>query len=134
MKRVVSLILFIPLLGLSQSPAITTYVGPSLPSSGSRADTQTIGVPQGVATDGAGGFYVASSTQNRVYRIAADGTLTVIAGNGTPGFSGDGGSASSAQMSYVHGVTADNVGNVFIADTSNNRIRKVSGAGVMTTV
>src|SRR5689334_13736990 len=134
MIRVFSLILFIPLLALSQSQAITTYVGPSLPNSGSRADTQTIGVPQGVASDGAGGFYVASSTQNRIYRVAADGTLTVIAGNGIPGFSGDGGPASSAQMSYVHGVAADNTGNVFIADTSNNRVRKVSAAGVITTV
>jgi sugar lactone lactonase YvrE len=133
-KRVLSLIFCIPLLGLSQSPAITTYVGPSLASSGSRANTQTIGVPQGIASDGAGGFYVASSTQNRIYRVARDGTLTVIAGIGSPGFSGDGGPAYSAQFNYVHGIAADGAGNVFIADTSNNRVRKVSGAGAITTV
>jgi sugar lactone lactonase YvrE len=134
MKQLVPLILFLPLLGLAQSTAITTYVGPTLPGSGSRADSQTIGVPQGVATDGAGGFYVASSTQNRIYRVSPDGTLSVIAGTGTPGFSGDDGPASSAQFSYVHGIAADAAGNVFIADTSNNRVRKVSAAGTVTTV
>src|SRR5215831_2118010 len=134
MKQLVSLILFLPLLGVAQSSTITTYVGPALPSSPSRANTQTIGVPQGVATDSTGGFYVSSSTQNRIYRIVSDGTLTVVAGSGSPGFSGDGGPASSAQLNYVHGIAADIAGNVFITDTNNNRIRKVSSTGVITTV
>src|SRR5215831_1113375 len=134
MKQLVPLILFLPLLGLAQSTAITTYVGPALPNSGSRANSQTLGVPQGVATDGAGGFYVASSTQNRVYRVTSDGTLTIIAGSGSPGFSGDNGPASSAQLSYMHGIATDAAGNLFIADTSNNRVRKVSAAGAITTV
>src|SRR5262249_9022400 len=104
-----------------------------LPFDGSSAITQTIGVPGAVSTDGAGGFYL-SSNQNRVYRIASDGTLRIIAGNGSPGFSGDGGPAYSAQLNYVHGVAADSDGNVFIADTNNNRIRKVDPSGVIATV
>ena len=123
---------------LVSSPAlaqsmITTYAGPSLPVDGSQAITQTIGVPQGVSADGAGGFYV-SSSQNRVYHVGSEGTLTVIAGNGSRGFSGDNGLALSAQLNYVHGVAADSAGNVFIADTNNNRIRKVTPAGFITTV
>src|SRR6266481_5305511 len=120
--------------GLAQSSTITTYVGPSLPISGSQATTQTIGIPDGISADGAGGFYVASSSQNRVYRVTSDGTLTVIAGTGRRGFSGDGGHGSSAQLKYPHGVAVDGTGNVFIADTNNNRIRMVTPDGVISTV
>src|ERR1044071_9247441 len=79
----------------AQSSTMTTYVGPAFPVSGSQANTQTIGVPQSVAADGAGGVYVASSTQNKINHVSPDGTLTVIAGNGSAGFSGDGGPASA---------------------------------------
>src|SRR5712691_12710491 len=99
--------------GLGQSPMITTYAGPSFPVNGSRALTQTIGVPQAVSADGAGGFYI-SSNHNRIYRVTSDGTLTVIAGNGLVGFSGDNGPATSAQFSYIQGIAADSAGNVFI--------------------
>src|SRR5881296_2950210 len=120
--------------GSAQTPTITTYVGPTLPVIGARANTQSIGVPQAVAVDGAGGFYVTSSSHNRVYRVTADGTLLLIAGNGFTGFSGDGGPASSALLNYVHGVAVDAAGNVFVADTYNNRIRKISPDGIITTV
>src|SRR5688572_20689924 len=76
---------------LAQSSIITTYVGPPLPVDGAQAITQAIDQPSSVVPDGAGGFYVASASQNRVYRVAADGTLTPIAGNSSNGFSGDGG-------------------------------------------
>src|SRR5262249_4606501 len=140
MKRIAFLAfsLGIPILssvnGLAQPATIATYVGPSLPASGSPAINQTIGVPQGVTPDGAGGFYVASATQNRIYRVGPDGTLTVIAGNGFTGYAGDGGPASAARLNYVHGVAVDGAGNVFIADTNNNRIRKVTPGGIISTV
>src|SRR5213593_2815483 len=120
--------------GSAQTPTITTYVGPTLPVIGARATTQSIGVPQAVAVDGAGGFYVTSSSHNRVYRVASDGTLILIAGTGFTGFSGDGGPASAALLNYVHGVAVDGAGNVFVADTYNNRIRKITPDGIISTV
>src|SRR5213593_1563777 len=121
-------------IGFAQSPTITTYVGPKLPAIGARANTQSIGVPQAVTADGAGGFYVTSSSHNRVYRVASDGTLILIAGTGFTGFSGDGGPASAALLNYVHGVAVDGAGNVFVADTYNNRIRKITPDGIISTV
>src|ERR1041385_4585737 len=112
-----TLVLFVALL---QSTTIRTYVGPNLPSSGSQAITQTIGVPEAVTSDGMGGFYV-STTQDRVYHVTPDGTLTVIAGIGSPGFTDDGVPAVSAKLNYVHGVAVDPNGNVFIADTNNSK-------------
>jgi trimeric autotransporter adhesin len=123
----------VTLTGLAQSPMITTYAGPSFPVNGSQAVTQTIGVPQAVSADGAGGFYIGSN-QNRIYHVASDGTLTIVAGNGTLGFSGDNGPALSAQFNYIQGVAADSAGNVFVTDSKNNRVRKVTPGGVVTTV
>src|SRR5207247_8560757 len=120
--------------GSAQTPSITTYVGPTLPVIGARAMTQSIGVPQSVAADGAGGFYVTSSSHNRVYRVASDGTLILIAGTGFTGFSGDGGPASAALLNYVHGVAVDGAGNVFVAETYNNRIRTITPDGIISTV
>src|SRR5262245_24696358 len=117
-----------------QSETVTTYVGPVLPVSGFPAITQTVGVPQGVTPDGIGGFYLSSSTHNQVYRVSPEGILTVVAGNGTPGYSGDGGPAIAAQFHYIHALAVDASGNIFIADTNNNRVRKINPAGSVTTV
>jgi sugar lactone lactonase YvrE len=118
---------------LAQAPTITTYVGPNLPSSGSRAITQTIGVPEAVTPDGMGGFYLTSS-QNQIYRVSSDGILTVIAGTGAPGVTDDGAAAVAAKVNYVHGVVVDSSGNVFFADTNNGKIRKITPTGVLSTV
>jgi hypothetical protein len=75
-----------------------------------------------------------SWVQNRVYRVAADGRLSLIAGSGTPGFSGDGSFATAAQLSWPRGVAADSAGNIFIADSRNHRIREVTLAGMISTV
>ena len=120
--------------GLAQSSVITTYVGPPLPLDGAMAMTQAIDQPSSVVPDGAGGFYVASVSQNRVYRVAVDGALTSIAGNSSNGFSGDGGPAASAQLNGPRGVAVDVSGNLYIADTKNSRVRKVTADGVISTV
>jgi hypothetical protein len=87
-----------------------------------------------VAVDGAGNTYFAANAWNVVFRVdAATGELTRLAGNGTSGYSGDNGPATSAELNGVMGVAADAAGDVFIADTQNNRIRKVSN-GVITTI
>jgi hypothetical protein len=82
----------------SQSLIITTYVGPAMPVNGGLAIDQAIDVPQSVAPDGTGGFYVTSVLQNRVYRVSTDGKLSVAAGDGSLGFSGDGGPSTLARL------------------------------------
>jgi hypothetical protein len=62
------------------------------------------------------------------------GIITTLAGNGTTGFSGDGGPAASAEFSFPNSITADAFGNLFISDAVNNRIRRVSASGIVTTV
>jgi len=120
--------------GFTQSGIITTYAGPHMPVNGGMAIDQAIDRQVSVAQDGTGGFYVASETQNRVYRVSADGRLSIVAGSGAAGFSGDGGPAIAAKLFYPHGVVVDGAGNLFIADTVNQRIRKVTPAGVISTV
>ena len=107
---------------LANGPALSINLGPSAPNSG-------------VATDAAGNVYI-SDKYNQAIRVlsAATGTVTTIAGTGSAGYSGDGGPATKATLNYPQGVAVDSAGNVYIADTSNNRVRKVNGAtGVITT-
>jgi sugar lactone lactonase YvrE len=129
--------LFVMLLSLTcfaQTGIITTYAGPGLPADNSLATEQAIDAPYSVASDGASGFYIAVSSQHQVYRVKADGRMSLVAGNGVPGFSGDGGPATSAQLYHPSGVAVDASGNLFIADSENNRIRKVTVGGLIITV
>src|SRR5262245_42591634 len=121
--------------GLAQSSTITTYagLGRALPDSSAPAITEAIGSPSSVIPDAAGGFYLASSDHHRIYRVAGDGTLTVIAGTGIEGFSGDGGPATSAQLNNPNQLAME-AGNLFIADSGNSRVRKISQDGVISTV
>src|SRR5512136_658926 len=120
--------------GWAQIRFISRYAGPPLPVDGAPALTQTIDYATSVVADGAGGFYVASRTHNKVYRVTADGTLRLVAGTGMAGYSGDGGSAVSAQLHQPWGVALDAAGNLYIADYHNHRIRRVTPAGVISTV
>ena len=88
--------------------------------------------PAGVAVDAAGALHIADSGNQRV-RTVSNGVIATVAGNGTPGFSGDNGPATSAELSGPWGIAVDSAGNVYVADNYNNRIRKVSN-GVITTV
>jgi trimeric autotransporter adhesin len=92
----------------------------------------SIGSPFGVATDGVGNLYFASL--NCVFKLDQNGVMTRVAGNSRAGYSGDGGPAISAQLNNgPGGIAADGVGNIYVADLYNNRIRKVSPAGIITT-
>ena len=113
---------------------VTSWV--ATPLIGSNIVATTIGLtnPGGLATDRAGNLYVADSSGNRIRRIGSAGEITTIAGDGTQGSGGDGGAATSAQLGFPQGVAIDGLGNVYIADTSGNRIRRVDGNGIITTV
>jgi sugar lactone lactonase YvrE len=85
-----------------------------------------------VAIDTAGNVYIAEVNNHRVRKVNPAGTISTFAGNGLSGFGGDGGPATAASMSAT-GVAVDTAGNVYIADQSNNRIRKVNPSGIITT-
>jgi trimeric autotransporter adhesin len=120
--------------GFAQHGIIATYVGPSMPVNGAQAATQDIDAPGAVAADGAGGFYVSSLYQHKLYRVAADGSIRLIAGIGSRGFSGDGGRATAAQLSFPTEMAVDSAGNLYISDSLNCRIRKITPAGIISTV
>jgi uncharacterized protein (TIGR03437 family) len=88
--------------------------------------------PAGVAVDAAGNLYIADSSNDRIRKVA-NGVITTVVGTGTLGFAGDNGPATYAELSAPNGVAVDPAGNIYIADTGNNRIRKVTN-GVITTV
>ena len=85
--------------------------------------------PRSVAVDWAGNLFIADQDSHRIRKVDTAGVITTVAGTGTGGFSGDGGAATAAQLNEPEGVALDRLGNLYIADTSNNRIRKVVGAG-----
>jgi uncharacterized protein (TIGR03437 family) len=100
----------------------------------SQASRAQLNVPAGMAIDNAGNVYFADSQNHRVRKIAPNGTITTVAGNGIPGFSGDAGPAIHAELNNPQGVALDNQGNLLIVDTSNNRIRKILPDGNIGTV
>lgn len=101
---------------------------------GGRAEEAALYSPLGVAVDDSSNLYIADAGNNRVRKVSPDGVITTVAGNGTPGYSGDGDAATSAQLRGPAGVAVDASGNFYIADTGNNRIRKVSKNGIITTL
>ncbi len=100
------------------------------------ATNTALTLPGGVAVDGAGNLYIADTDDNVIRKVnLATGTIQTVAGNGTAGFSGDNGAATSAELNSPGGVTVDAAGNLYIADTSNNVIRKVTAStGVIITI
>jgi uncharacterized protein (TIGR03437 family) len=105
---------------------ITTVAGGSAASPG-----DYLSFPDGVAVDSAGNLYIAD-TYNHSIRKVSNSVMTTVAGNGTHGFSGDNGPATSAQLYYPSGVAVDSAGNLYIADTDNTRIRKISNGAIVT--
>lgn len=103
--------------------------------SASSVEATNVGLsrPGGLAFDAAGNLYIANTGDNIVYQVDLNGVITTIAGTGEEGFAGDGGPATSAELDRPVGLAVDASGNLYIADSHNNRIREVA-AGVITTV
>ncbi len=112
----------------------TVAGGGSSLDEGVPATSARLSITASVAVDAAGNLYIADTGNHRVRRVTPAGLITTVAGNGTDGYSGDNGLATSAQLYFPAGVAVDAAGNVLIADTINNRIRKVTSAGVITTI
>ncbi|MGO9676083.1 MAG: NHL repeat-containing protein [Candidatus Sulfotelmatobacter sp.] len=102
---------------------------------GGAATSAEVHFPAGVAADTAGNIYIADSENNRVRKVTAlTGIISLVAGNGTYGYSGDGGAATSAELKYPTGVAVDAAGNIYIVDTDNSRIRAVNPGSRAVTV
>ncbi len=101
---------------------------------GGAATNASLSWPEGVAVDATGNLFIADCGNSVIRKVDTNGIITTIAGGGTMGYSGDGGPATNASLSYPFGVTVDGLGNLFIADYYNNCIRKVSTNGIIRTV
>ncbi len=111
--------------------AITTFAGGGMSTSdGANATDAALNIPLGVAVDGTGNVYIAEYGGNRVRVVSPAGTIRTIAGNGLQGFSGDGGAATNASLSGPTDVKVDAQGNVYIADSLNSSIRKLTPAAM----
>ena len=118
---------------------ITTVAGDGTHGSGGdkgQATSAEIGEVYGVATDTAGNLYIGDDSNFRIRKVnAATGIITTVAGNGTPGYGGDGGPATSAEFFGLLDLALDQAGNIYISDTENVRVRKVDAAtGIITTI
>jgi trimeric autotransporter adhesin len=117
--------------------SITTTAGTgvkgSLGDGGLAANAQLM-TPRNVAVDAAGNLYISEFEGHRIRKVTTDGKIATIAGVGVAGFRGDGGFAVNAQIAYPCGLTVDRSGNLYFADSQNQRIRKILPGGIISTV
>jgi uncharacterized protein (TIGR03437 family) len=124
-----------PLAG--QQYVVSTIAGigaPGYAGDGGPALSAQLSNPLCIALDSSGNYYIADYGNYVIRKVdARTGIMTTVAGNGTLGFSGDGGPATEAQLSSVHGLAVDSAGNLYISDTTNSRVRVVDTAGNIST-
>ncbi len=124
-------------LGFLKAQIITTVAGNgtgAYAGDGGQASVAELYQPYGVAFDGAGNMYIADNENNRIRKVTTAGIITTVAGTGAQGYSGDGGQATAAELYTPTGIALDAAGNLYIVDEDNFVIRKVTTAGIITTV
>jgi sugar lactone lactonase YvrE len=122
---------------ISKTGIITTIVGTGVAGytgDGGPATSAEINGPSGLALDSSGNLFFGDSQNQVVRKVDTAGNIHTVAGNGTRGFSGDGGPALSASMNSPYGVVTDSSGNLYIADHENRRVRVVNSSGVIDTL
>ncbi len=122
---------------IAPNGVITTVAGTGIPGFAGDGDLPTnaqFNYPRDIAIDQNGAVLVLDTDNARLRRFVPGGRITTIAGSGVLGFYGDDGPATQAQLSFPWGFTLDRSGNIYIADTGNNRIRKVNPDGIITTI
>lgn len=112
---------------------IDTLAGAAFTGDGRPASVAVFLQPQCVATDRAGNIYISDTGDHRVRRIGTDGLVRTVAGTGMPGYRGDGGPATQAQLNAPYGMAVDSTGNLYIADLGNAVIRRITPDGVIQT-
>jgi len=113
---------------------VTSYWLDGLPTSGATAIATYIGSPVDIVFDSNGNQYVSGHTTDVIYKIDTNGIISVFAGTGVAGYSGDGGAATDAQINSPAGMEFDSNGNLYFADASNHRIRKIDTSGNISTI
>jgi sugar lactone lactonase YvrE len=116
---------------------ITTVAGTGIAGFGGDnvyATIAELNQPDGVTVDAAGNIYISDASNYRIRKVGTNGVISTIAGTGSHGFSGDNGPATAAQLYLPAGLAIDAAGNLYLADSDNNRIRKISTNGIISTV
>jgi uncharacterized protein (TIGR03437 family) len=114
---------------LAGQVGVNQFGGDNIP-----ATSSSLTGPQGLALDQSGNLYIADPASNRIRKVSSDGIITTFAGNGKAGYSGDGGPATQAMLSFPQTIAFDSKGNLIIADRVNNRLRSVSPDSTITTI
>ena len=135
MKRIFIILILFPFLGSSQ--VITTIAGNGVmgfSGDGGQATAAKLSANQGVVVDKNGNVFIADVDNQRIRKVDTMGIISTIAGNGVMGSGGDGGPATNGQLSDPYSLAVDTAGNIYIADYVNDRVRKVSASGIITTI
>lgn len=123
-----------PLPAAEPGYTIRTIAGSDWTGDGGPATAALLFAPEGIARDAAGNLYIADSADHRVRKITPAGIILTIAGDGEPGFRGDGGPAAAARLDSPYGLVTDAAGNLYIADYGNGRVRRIGPDGSIVTI